>query len=413
MLFSDLAGDITPQVEHLKAFIANWYQPEDTVSLVAIPSEEFDMTTNRFGKAARRRQVLSQALTVEELMEATVSDISSLTESNGVQHNLYIGINPLKSAESVSLHSRGNETEIRGIYGVFIDFDIKSGCFESKDDIQRFLNKFGHEILAPTIIVDNSESGGVHAYWRFAFGEELQEEEAREILLDWWSLVSEHAKKWNNGVEIDRLVDLTRVSRMPGGIYWPRKEPMSNKTVGKPGVVKVAVIGHTHSIEAIRAASEGAGIRYRETIKRVRAEDEARRISANDIARNLTGFKAGTSIGGYWGLYAAIAYIEDLFNDTYSWEEILIPHGWTFLYEDREGRVLVARPGRHEKSATVGWEGSPNMMSLLSTSPETGLDDLKEAGIALTKWRVALRLNWKDDENKMIQDVLASVPGKW
>ena len=93
----------------------------------------------------------------------------------------------------------------------------------------------------------------------------------------------------------------------------------------------------------------------------------------------------------------------------YSWEDILIPAGWTFLYTDREERQVVARPGRHEKSATVGWVESPNMMSLLSTSPDTGLADLKEIGAPLNKYRVAQKLLWNDDEKKMVDDILKSV----
>jgi hypothetical protein len=45
-------------------------------------------------------------------------------------------------------------------------------------------------------------------------------------------------------------------------------------------------------------------------------------------------------------------------------------------------------------------------MSLLSSSEETGLADLKEAGVVLTKYRVALRLWFNDDETKMIEYTL-------
>ena len=46
----------------------------------------------------------------------------------------------------------------------------------------------------------------------------------------------------------------------------------------------------------------------------------------------------------------------------------------------------------------VDWEGSEgNVMSLMSTSRETGLLDLLEAQIPLTKWRVLVRLSFNDD----------------
>jgi hypothetical protein len=37
---------------------------------------------------------------------------------------------------------------------------------------------------------------------------------------------------------------------------------------------------------------------------------------------------------------------------------------------------------------------------------------LKEAGIALTKYRVALRLLWNDDPNKMTVDIVNQMNGK-
>lgn len=404
MKFSDLAGDITPQMEHLRRFIPNWFNPKDIISLVAIPSDEFVA-----GSGSKRQKVLSQAVTAEDLMTVSSDDIYGLSILDGVKYNLYMGINPLKSVDSVSLHTRGNESEIERVYGVFIDLDVKNGCFSSKLDIQQFLTDFGSKVLAPTIVVDNSESGGAHAYWRFNFGESLNGEEAKVVLQDWWSLIAEHARNWKDGAEVDRLIDLTRVSRLPGGIYWPRKDSVTGKLSGVPGIVSTVVVGKTHSMATIRAACGNAGDRYRETIKRVQSEEAGRKININAAVQDKLGFKIGEPINGRYDVFAAFAYVEQIFNNSWSWENVLEPLGWTFLYEDNQGRKVVARPGRHEKSATVAWPDSPHMMSLLSTSPDTGLEDLKASNIALTKYRVALRLLWNDDETKMVYDIISSI----
>lgn len=403
MFLNELVGEIHPDPRHLVSFVQAWYEPEDHISLVAIPSEEFK-TTNK------RNKVLSQAVSVQDLVKATEEDLLGLIMAPGIQYNMYVGINPVKQDNKISLHARGDETEIREIYGVFIDFDIKPGCFNDKADIIKFLDKFSTSHIPPSITVDNGKYGGIHAYWRFdlAPGETVTGDDARLMLQDWWSLVAESGTLWDEGVSIDRLIDLTRVSRMPGGIYWPQKS-IGNQEILTPDVVRVIQLGERYPVKTISDLSKGAGERYREKIKTIRKREESLVIDTNEIVRNMLDVKAGDRVGNHWGLYAAIAYIEDIFNDFWSWESILEPKGWTFLYTDREGRKIVARPGRHEKSATVDWSESPNMMSLLSTSPDTELSDLKEVGTPLSKWRVALRLLWNDDKDQMVKDVLQTV----
>lgn len=406
MFLNELAGEITPDPRHLVSFVQAWYEPEDIVSLVAIPKDEFKHSN-------KRNKVLSQAVTVSDLVSSTVDDLIGLVMGQGIQYNMYLGINPLSSDHKISLHTRGDETVIREIYGVFIDFDVKDGCFGSKQEILDFLKQFSEKVFIPSIVVDNGTYGGIHAYWRFDLADKqhIEGDEARELLQNWWSLISEQASMWEQGVEIDRLIDLTRVSRMPGGIYWPSKVPGTNE-VPVPDVIRVIGLDRRYPVDMIAKACEGAGQRYREKVKTIRKREEERMINTNEIVRDLLNVKAGDRIGNHWGLYAAIAYIEDIFNDLWTWEAILEPIGWKFLYEDREGRKIVARPGRQEKSATVDWNDSPNMMSLLSTSPETGLSDLKEVGAPLSKWRVALRLLWNDDEKQMTTDILESVYDK-
>lgn len=403
MLLNELVGDITPNPEHLVSFVNAWYKDTDYISLVAIPSQEFK-THNK------RNKVLSQAVLVSELKDVTSKDMEGLVMGPGIQYNMYLGINPLNKDNKVSLHARGDETEIREIYGVFIDFDIKDGCFSNKQDILAFLDKFAVTAAEPSIVIDNGKHGGIHAYWRFHLSDDelVIGDQARALLQNWWSLVAEHASLWEEGVAIDRLIDLTRVSRMPGGIYWPSKD-LGSTEVPLPDLVRVIHLGPRYTVQQITELCSGAGERYREKIKAIRQRENERIVNSDEAIRNILNKKVGERIGNHWGALAAIAYIEDIFSATWSWEQILEPAGWTFLYKDHEGRKIVARPGRHEKSATVDWAESPNMMSLLSTSPDTGLSDLKEIGVPLNKWRVAQRLLWNDDEEAMVDDVMKSV----
>ncbi len=96
-------------------------------------------------------------------------------------------------------------------------------------------------------------------------------------------------------------------------------------------------------------------------------------------------------------------YYPQKIDELLRWDDILVPHGWRFINEGTEGRRLWSRPGGdYRKSAVTDWEGSEgNVMSLMSTSRETGLLDLLEAHIPLTKERVLLRLSFNDQYELM------------
>lgn len=108
-----------------------------------------------------------------------------------------------------------------------------------------------------------------------------------------------------------------------------------------------------------------------------------------------------------WLRATTLSGIEDKFNETYSWDSLLLPMGWTKLREDDEGRVFWSRPGDGvRKSATTDWPDSPHVMSLFSTAPETGLVDLHDSGVLLTKYRVWVTLFWNGDESAAIQTLI-------
>ena len=110
---------------------------------------------------------------------------------------------------------------------------------------------------------------------------------------------------------------------------------------------------------------------------------------------------------GMWARYQQIANLEEDFNETYSWDSILEPQGWTKLGVDEDGRVIWSRPGDGaRKSATTDWPDSPHVMSLFSTAPETGLLNLHDAQVVLTKYRVWVELVWGGDEGAAIEKLL-------
>ena len=108
---------------------------------------------------------------------------------------------------------------------------------------------------------------------------------------------------------------------------------------------------------------------------------------------------------GRWELLQAVSNVEDFVNDHLSWSDILTPHGWKFRRQQGDGSKEWARPGQNARSAVTDYQGSP-VMSLLSMSPATRMSDLLDAGIPLTKYRVLLRLEYDDDEEKLIIDMV-------
>jgi hypothetical protein len=380
--FNDLAGDLTIEMSSLQSFVKAWWAPDDVVVVTGIkPSQS-------------RKGVLNVAVPVKDFMSWTEDDIRGMSQmKDGEVVGTYVTLFPIKDQSKVELGKRGTEENVRDMYGTFIDFDIKPGAFESREELIAFLTQ--GDIPKPTILVQNGETGGLHAYWRLHWGESGY----KGLLEMWHAFISS-----KTDVKIDRLIDLTRLSRLPSSIYWPKEG-----TNGKSGVVSVIwADGPTYSVEDIESLSKDIWSQRKERIQRLWNEDSQRKLDASQLAAELG---VASDLSG-WSLYAAIATVEENFNQLYTWDDILVPMGWTYLKNDGRGRREFARPGRYEKSATVDWPESPDIMSLLSESSETGLSDLKEAGIALTKYRVALRLLWNDDPNKMTVDIVNQMNGK-
>ncbi len=389
MKFNDLVGSTTIDVSHLRAFLTCWYRPGDIVSLIGIP------TTGS-------RQVLSMAQRVDDLMTASNEDLEPLTyiPSEDKRMNMYISINPLIEDHSVDLRARGSKADVREIYGTFIDFDItkagtKEGAFDSKQEVFDFLLGVP---TPPTMVIENGENGGIHAYWRL--NDEDVHEADESLLLRWWAYISSMTDK-----KIDKLIDKTRISRIPSCIYWPKDSSMRIDTVKT-----LTTSGPQYSLSDMVSTSLDAFQRHQAKVaalrdQKVRLDPSAWETRVLQIARG------GGSNRKLSEMQAKIAMhrIDQFIDECYEWAEVLEPYGWTFLKENSDGSKTWARPGKNERSAVVDYvDGSgrkSGVMSLLSSSPDTLLEDLKEAGVPLTKKQVLLRLHYNDDVHLMVDDL--------
>lgn len=373
MKLSDLTGQVKISAHHATTFVSSWFDPEDKIVVVG-----------RRAEATGKHDTLSRSMTAAEFCTYTDDDLEAMIfDEDGGKWNLYFGVFPIK--EDVTLTLRGSNENIARVTGVWADLDIKENGFGSKDEIIQFLYGLA---LRPTIVV-GSGSGGIHAYWKLAPGEEGN----KELIERWWSYLDESAGER----KIDKLSDLTRIFRIPGTVYFPKPDSGS-----KVGAVEILYkVEDTYTIEEITRISEEA---YQTKIaRRVKLinKDANRRLDMDAFARSVLGGVGGNK----WRMWRAISEIEGYVNTKISWAEILEPHGWTWQRTLSDGSNEWARPGRSERSAVVDYEDSP-VMSLLSSAEETGLADLLDARIPLTKYRVMLRL-WYNDIEKNLVEALA------
>ena len=396
MKFNEIAGSIAIDQSHFRKFISTWYNDGDNIVLVGIPVDGY-------------RRVLSQSQTKERLLNLTDEEFISITRNteSGQKFGTYLGINPIADPKEVTLYKRGTEENVRSIYGCFIDFDVnkdgkKSGVFDSKNEILEFIDSLE---LEPTIVVDNGSAGGMHAYWRFDEPLELGDgsEPYKPLLMGWWAYLNSLTDK-----SIDRLIDSTRIARLPSSIYWPTHAGdrfdtvsvvrCSGKRYPRQKILDLSKDAYAHHNAKLNALRTSKTVDLDLTMKNYvldnNISDDIKKISRLSES-NLN--MVSTIIQGY-------------INDEYDWDEILEPHGWTYLKDDSEGSSVWARPGKSDRSAVVDYKHSTGVvspvMSLLSSSEATGLSDLKEAGVPLTKMQVLLRLQYKDNVPEMISDVL-------
>lgn len=377
MKLTDLVGVTDVNAHDAALHISAWFQPDELVCIASLRAKRGS------GKNSMV-QILPAREIVDSLRSVEGDDIlKGLTmTSDGEMWNTYVCVSHVDH-EMTSLSRRGGSNNVKLMPGVWVDLDVKPGSFSSVEEIIEYLMK----LPEPTLIVGTG-SGGVHAYWKL--NEPMEPGQARDVQLQWWSYVNDTAGE----LSVDKLFNVDRLFRLAGSVRWPKPDeniPAATARVIHHNAAK------TYPVEKIIELSQESWDKYSKKILRVQQDDSQRRLEADMVAR------LSFETDNRWALYAAIARVEETFTELVSWDEVLEPYGWTYLRDDNVGRREFARPGRMEKSATVDWPESPDVMSLLSSAETTGLADLKEAGVVLTKYRVALRLWFNDDETKMIE----------
>lgn len=324
------------------------------------------------------REKLTQLLRVEGLDELIYSD----------DHvwDVYHSIGVLKSVPARA--RRGGKENVSSVPGMALDFDVKDKAFRDEEEIALFIDSLP---LAPSATVSTG-SGGVHAYWKWP--EPLSPHHAEALAQRWWALTQLIA---GDEVVIDRVYNCDRILRTPGSIRWPKMNELTPGTGVSPSLVRIRGVdaGVVADPERVSTLTEDAWSRRQADLRRVRAEVHRVSVTAQDLAGEDS-----------WSRLYIRSQLPVIFAERMTWPQILEPLGWFRLDEppDREGRVHWARPGGDgSKSATTDWAEAPDSMSLFSTSPETGLLHLKDAGINLTKYRVYVQLWWKGDERGFVE----------
>jgi hypothetical protein len=311
--------------------------------------------------------------------------------SSGVRgpFNLYTNVGELKKEPDRTRNpfARGTKRDMGWVPGAWIDLDCGPGRFADVADCQRGVTAVG---LEPTITVETG-SGGMHCYWRLGDGlDPVNAEEMSKRLIEQFRAVC--------GVKVDSVGNSDRIMRLPGSVRWPKRgEDGAGGTlcrlarIGGPVWSVGDVVAATQDVWAEVEARHAAAV----------IAERRRMTEANADLRDLA--RAGGA--GSWMALYSVACAEESFAREVSWESVLEPHGWRLCggdgEPDREGRRTWTRPGggggANPRSLITDWSDSPDVASLLSEAPETGLLELREAGVALTKLRVHVALAWGGD----------------
>lgn len=334
-----------------------WFKPSDITSIVGLgdgPPQA--LTFNR-----------------DTLIKYIENEFDNLTA--GFDVYFLTATTQRKQDKRSDVYHRTKAKDFKALRGVWVDLDCgKEGAFETPEAVDEFIDSLGPK---PGAVIKTG-SGGAHVYWKIKDPTNVVVEEAG---LRWWSYIQSLAPE---GVQIDRLIDVkTRILRLPGSLRWPKPGEET-----KPRQVKVTYTG----AEAINA--DDIIMYSRETFPQAQKDAQSRRTHLDRVNAD---FGEIASKLGPWSTAVIMADIDAMVHSAITWQELLESHGWTCL-GDSGNAVLWQRPGSDQKSATTDYEGDETRaMSLLSTSPDTGLLDLKENDEPISLWRAVLRLNFNDN----------------
>lgn len=313
--------------------------------------------------------------------------------------NIYFGVGLLKNRPQ---KGRGRASDVHSVPGVWADFDVKPGGFSSREAVDGAIAVAVKAGMTPSIVVRSGATGGAHVYWRVDGG--LSPEDA--------SMYTRMMRVWletETEVMIDDVSEPNRVLRLPGTVWFPKAKGSASTPT------PVRIVRSAPATLNLQTLTDAAGEHWteremarRQAVERRRALMIQSTIEFGPELAELMGMQ-DNRLGYRYALSAA----EDKFMQTVSWDQILVPAGWQQVGSpDAEGRRQWRRPGtgdRNPRSLVTDWEGSPNVASLLSMAPETGLHDLYLAGLALTKVRVAAAFYADGDVIRLITSWIKSI----
>lgn len=373
--FNDLNADVDPA--QAVEFLTTWFDKEDLINITCI-------------RASRNtsQNIVTQSESLEELVNVLSTDKNALrnvvwTPEKDIEWNVYYGVCPTKRKPE-SIFRRGGLNMVEHVPGLWADIDIKEGGFSSQEQILEWVDTIH---CTPTMIVD-SGSGGAHLYWKYAPSTTYKDIYAPEA---WWAYLDYIS---GPDISIDKIQDLARILRLPGSIRFAKVPGESDKAVRI-----LSNSGLTYDQKQLRDFAEPFYEMKKVAVRENASREEELSVSIENLSFNHNWLFESNMLKK--------AMLENKIRDEYSWNEILEPQGWTVNRELRDGSIEWTRPGEGAsgRSAVSDWPDSPDVLSLLSTDPHTGLGDLKELGVPLTKMRVMLRLWFDDEVEKMMEGV--------
>lgn len=374
-----LSGVPEPRAEMAATFFRDWFDQESELFSVLTRISP----TKKAGEAKRIRNLHHPPSVFREMFEHAPLD--DLIYAEDGCWNLYMGVGLLNRVPEPG--RKGGKKDIARVPGVWVDLDVgKDGVFANEEHALALLRSVRPY---PTIVVATG-TGGVHGYWKVRGG--LDPRTSEDLVTRWWSHLSAESD-----AKIDKLTNCDRVMKLPGSIRW-EKNPGD-----QPALVRLLYsTPATVSVDELVRTSDAAWRDYRDRIRQRREQVEQRMLA---VGRLTVTELAGA---GRWAPLLSAVSLEDDFNESHGWHEVLEPMGWTDIGTDSEGRTLWARPGQDGnttyKSAATDYQGS-HVMTLFSDSPNTGLWPLAEAGIPLTKYRVWVQTRYDGDDSAYAREV--------
>lgn len=303
--------------------------------------------------------------------------------------------------EGLEPYQKGTDKDVVWAPGFWADLDVRAGGFGSTAEILAALGP-----AQPQVVV-GSGSGGLHCYWRVHGG--LSPADAK-----FWGRRLRIWLESETGYAIDAVSEPSRLLRLPGTVRFPKSDPdVPIETQRSTAVTLLRMEQRFTDLRAVMDLTDAANVVVQERVDHLRSE--RRTQDARGSAALVSLMREGGDLSDWPGLLA-LAHAEEAFNTGVSWSEVLEPAGWTrHGRTDHASRQMWTRPGagnRNPRSLVTGWEESPNVASLLSLAPETGLAHLHEAGIPLTKARVWAELNYDGDLGRALWSWMRSLEGE-